>query len=511
MFTVLRREYTIASPGYNRWMFPPASLLVQLSVGQVYGFSVFSKPLTQLCTRECENWTIVQVGWLYTTMFVFLGLSATLFGHRLEILGPRIAGIIATVFWSSGYFMFGAGVYYHSMILMCTGACIGGIGLGCGYISPISTFLKWFPDMPGIATGLAIMGFGGGAVVGAPLAVILLERYAVWKVFCILGILSGIFLLSGTIMFRIPPHEWMSDKQRDVGKISKFNYSVSEATRTLQFWCLWIAMCTNIACGTAILGQASMMVQDTFHMSAVKAGSMVGLLSIFNTAGRFLWSSLSDKIGCNIVYTIFFVLGICLYALLPSTIATKNFAAFFTCISIIVSMFGGGFSVSPSYIANIFGIKNSGAIHARMLSSLSVAAILGPALLNNMREHEVHIGRPISSAYNTSFYTMAGILTIGLVGSLLIPYFHKICSTTDTPACNNVDYTESCIIDFIPVFNFKCPSVTELNTPASKQEERSGINHKQIAGILLLYVVPVFVIAWGIYAVFIQFVRSNNE
>ena len=467
MTTVLDRERTIAPPGFNRWLVPPAALAIHLSIGMAYGFSVFWLPLARavgidqpvtcdgagfldlLTSTQCD-WPVSMLGWTYTLFFVLLGSSAALFGHWLEKAGPRKAGFVAALCWSGGLFLSALGVYAHQVWLIWLGSgVIGGIGLGLGYISPVSTLIKWFPDRRGMATGLAIMGFGGGAMIGAPLADRLMNFFAspttvgVWQTFAVMGALYLVTMLLGAFGYRLPPPGWQPAGYVPAanGKqlVTSGHVHVNRAVRTPQFWLLWGVLCLNVSAGIGVIGMASPMLQEVFGgkligaplrlaelaedqrtQVATIAAAFAGLLSLFNIAGRIFWASLSDIIGRKITYLVFFLLGIALYVSAPLAGEAGRVALFVTIFCVILTMYGGGFATIPAYLADLFGTQHVGAIHGRLLTAWSVAGIVGPVVVNYIREFQLNRGLPPDQAYNVTMYVLAAMLLGGLLCNLLI-------------------------------------------------------------------------------------------
>jgi MFS family permease len=446
LLSFLNREHTVTHGGFNRWIIPPAALSIHLCIGQVYAFSVFNLPMSRIIgiTESASgDWKLTTLGWIFSLAIVFLGLSAAVFGKWLERVGPRKAMFASAVCFSGGFFVSSLGVYLHEIVLVYLGyGVLGGIGLGIGYISPVSTLIKWFPDRPGMATGMAIMGFGGGAMIGSPLAVALMDHYrsaasvGVWETFLTMGIIYFIVMMFGVFSVRIPPRDWSPRGYMPPATprklITNEHVSADNAVRTPQFWLLWIVLCTNVTAGIGVLGQASPMVQEMFegHITPEAAAGFVGLLSLFNLVGRFFWSSLSDKIGRQVVYTIYFGLGILLYALIPSLGRLEGPVLFIIGFCVIMSMYGGGFATIPAYLRDLFGTMQVGAIHGRLLTAWSVAGVLGPVLVNYIREFQIDAGIPAGEAYSVTMYIMAGLLLIGFIANRLISevdekYHHK--------------------------------------------------------------------------------------
>jgi MFS family permease len=467
-FGLLSRERTIAKPGFSRWLVPPAALAIHLCIGMAYGFSVFWLPLSkalgitesvacpkdlgffaQLTVTTCD-WKISVLGWTFTLFFVFLGSASALWGGWLERVGPRKGGVVAAVLWCGGLVIGALGVIAHQIWIMWLGCgVIGGIGLGLGYISPVSTLIKWFPDRRGMATGMAIMGFGGGAMIGAPLADRLMKLFAtpagvgVWQTFLALAAIYFVFMMAGAMSYRLPPDDWKPAGWQAAaakrGVLTDRNVSLEVAWRTPQFWFLWGVLCLNVAAGIGIIGMASPLLQEVFggkllgvqvafadlnpeqlgKIAAIAAG-FTGLLSLFNIAGRIFWASLSDRIGRRATYFVFFLLGIALYSSVPWAAASGSLGLFVASFCVILSMYGGGFATVPAYLADLFGTRMVGAIHGRLLTAWSTAGILGPVLVNYIREYQLAHGVPRAQAYSITMYILAGLLALGFVCNWLI-------------------------------------------------------------------------------------------
>lgn len=465
----LSRENTIAGPGFNRWLVPPAALAIHLCIGMAYGFSVFWLPLSRAIggaqPKECPSsygffatliasdcdWKISQLGWTFTLFFVLLGSSAAIFGHWLETAGPRRAGLAAAFCWCGGLLVSALGVYLHQIWLLWLGSgVIGGIGLGLGYISPVSTLIKWFPDRRGLATGLAIMGFGGGAMIGAPLADRLMGFFAtpnapgVWQTFVALAAIYFVFMVAGALGYRVPPNGWApagwTPPAAAAGSmVTSRHVHLDVAWRTPQFWLLWGVLCLNVSAGIGVLGMASPMLQEVFggrligvdtgfdaldpaqkkQIAAIAAG-FTGLLSLCNIGGRLGWASFSDRLGRKATYAIFFVLGFLLYAAAPFAARSDSVFPFVAIFAVIITMYGGGFSTIPAYLADVFGTHMVGAIHGRLLTAWSTAGVLGPVLVNYIREYQLAAGVPREAAYNQTMYVLAGLLLAGLACNLLV-------------------------------------------------------------------------------------------
>ncbi len=465
---ILDRERIIATAGFNRWLVPPAALCIHLCIGMAYGFSVFWLPLSraigltspkacsdmslaqELFTTTCD-WRVASLGWMYTLFFVILGVSAALWGGWLERAGPRKAGFVAALCWCGGLVLGSIGVYTHQLWILWLGSgVIGGIGLGLGYISPVSTLVKWFPDRRGMATGMAIMGFGGGAMIGAPLADLLMNYFktatsvGVWQTFLAMGAIYFLFMMIGAFRYRVPPSGWRPDgwtaPSENRTMITQHHVHLKDAHKTPQFWLIWGVLCLNVSAGIGVIGMASPMLQEIFAGSliglpdikfnaltgeqkvaiAAIAAGFTGLLSLFNIGGRFFWASLSDYIGRKNTYYTFFLLGIALYALAPTAATMGSKLLFVGAFCIILSMYGGGFATVPAYLADMFGTQFVGAIHGRLLTAWSTAGIIGPVVVNYIREAQLSAGVARDQLYNFTMYILCSMLIAGLVCNYMI-------------------------------------------------------------------------------------------
>ncbi len=487
MASFLSKEHITANANFNRWLVPPAALAVHLSIGMAYGFSVFWKPLGNallggdgkplaacaagattfgekldgtlraLTATDC-NWTQFDLGWMYTLFFVVLGCSAAVWGSWLEREGPRKAGLVSALCWCGGLLISAFGIYSHQLWMMWLGSgVIGGIGLGLGYISPVSTLIKWFPDRRGMATGMAIMGFGGGAMIGSPLATKLMAKFAsdvngaiqlgIWQTFVALAAIYALFMVCGSFGYRVPPTGWKpAGWNPPAGNansmIATKHVHLKQAHKTPQFWLLWLVLCMNVSACIGIIGAAAPMLQETFGgalighvgmsfedikkdealvpLAAAVGAGFVGLISLFNIFGRFFWASSSDKLGRKRTYFIFFTLGALLYVTASQMADLKSLGMFVACFCVIASMYGGGFATIPAYLADMFGTQFVGAIHGRLLTAWSTAGILGPVVVNYMHDIRLESKVPFAEIYAPVFYVLAGMLVIGFVANLLV-------------------------------------------------------------------------------------------
>jgi MFS family permease len=429
---MLDRDRTVAPKGYARWLIPPAALAVHLSIGQVYAFSVFKKPLV-----AHFDTSLTPISWIFSIAILMLGLSAAFGGTWVERVGPRKAMFTAACCWSLGFVVAAFGVAADQLWIVYLGyGVIGGIGLGIGYISPVSTLIKWFPDRPGMATGLAIMGFGGGALIASPLSNKLLETYAstpadaIVPAFLTLGAIYFVVMMLGAFTVRLPadnwkPAGWEPAQQTQKRMVTAANVTAANAIRTPQFWLLWVVLCCNVTAGIGILEQASPMIQDHFDtVSAAAAAGFVGLLSLCNMSGRFVWSSTSDLIGRKRMYMCYLGIGAVLYFLLAST-GTASVAWFVLLTGIILSFYGGGFATVPAYLKDLFGTIQVGAIHGRLLTAWSVAGVAGPLIINAIADKQTAAGKSGADLYTLSLYIMVGVLVVGFIANLLIRPVHE--------------------------------------------------------------------------------------
>ncbi|WEF53110.1 OFA family MFS transporter [[Pseudomonas] carboxydohydrogena] len=438
----LDRSRTVAKPGYSRWMIPPAALCVHLCIGQAYAFSVFNLPMTKLLgvTQSGPgDWKLTELGWIFSIAMLFLGISSAVFGRWVEEGGPRKAMFTAALCWASGFLISALGVHLHTLWLIYLGyGVIGGCALGIGYISPVSTLMKWFPDRPGMATGMAIMGFGGGAMIASPLSVWLMGKFhtatdvGVFNTFVVLGCVYLFFMMMGALIVRVPAEGWKPEGYVPSAVASKKlvttnHVFVYDAIKTPQFWFVWVVLFLNTTAGIGVLGQASAMSQEMFpgHITPIAAAGLVGLMSLFNMGGRFSWASLSDYIGRRNTYFVFMCLGFVLYITVPYAGGSGNVVLFVCCFLVIVSMYGGGFSTVPAYLRDLFGTRYVGAIHGILLTAWSAAGVAGPVIVNYLREYNITHGVPKAQAYNNTMYIMAGLLVIGFIANACVKAVDK--------------------------------------------------------------------------------------
>ncbi len=480
-FLKLGKEYTVAGEGFNRWLVPTSALMIHLCVGMGYGMSVFWLPMSrlvgvsqglgkalacpadmslfaQLFTTECD-WKVVMCSVIFGILFFMLGTTTAILGNWLEHVGPRKCGLASCCCFCFFFFMLSVATFTHQLWIAWLSAIIGGIGLGLGYITPVSTLIKWFPDRVGMATGMAVGGFGGGAMVGAPLAQKLIGFFGtptsvgLWQAFFVMACCYTVMMLLGCFTIKVAPSGYkpagwvpkntgnmVDDGHGGLIEASSFNVETSKAVRTPQFWFCWFMLFLNIAAGIGVLAMASPLLQEVFAGNligmpgvpfdqltdgqkgqvAMIAAGFTGLLSLFNIGGRVVWASLSDKLGRKTVYFIYSIVGAILYASIPTLAASLNLILFLCAVCICISFYGGGFSTIPAYLADLFGTQFVGAIHGRLLTAWSTAGLLSPLLINIIRDMQLNAGVAKAQAYSVTLYIMACFLVVEFFFALMI-------------------------------------------------------------------------------------------
>ena len=432
----LTRERIVAPPGWSRWLIPPAALSIHLAIGQAYAWSALKAPL-----EKGLDVSGVASALPFTLGIIMLGLSAALFGTKVDANGPRWAMVVATSCFVSGFLISGVGLYLGQFWLVVVGyGFVGGIGLGIGYISPVSTLIKWFPDKPGLATGIAIMGFGGGALIASPLTASLLSAFGatgnnpsvsgIGTTFVVMGLIYAVFMSLGWLLIRVPPEGWTppgwdpaSGKQGTM--ISRGQVSAANAIKTPQFWLLWVVLTFNVTAGIGILEKANPIFKDFFAEATpaqtlgAAAVGFVSILSLANSAGRLAWSSLSDVLGRKNMYRIYLGVGALLY-LVVTLMTNTNRVVFLICAILILSFYGAGFSTVPAYLRDLFGTYQVGAIHGRLLTAWSAAGVLGPVIVNALADAQIEAGVTGPARYTTAFTIMIVLLAVGFVCNELI-------------------------------------------------------------------------------------------
>ncbi|WP_433453891.1 OFA family MFS transporter [Streptomyces sp. CA-142005] len=419
----------LAPPGWSRWLVPPAALSVHLSIGQAYAWSVFKPPLESALHLDGTQSALP-----FQLAIVMLGLSAAFGGTLVERNGPRWAMTVALVCFSSGFLISALGAQTQQYWLIVLGyGFVGGIGLGIGYISPVSTLIKWFPDRPGMATGIAIMGFGGGALIASPWSAQMLSSFGtghsgIALAFLVHGLAYALFMTLGVLLVRVPRGNTPGASASGPTSAAGVQVSANSALRTPQFWLLWIVLCTNVTAGIGILEKAAPMITDFFAdsstpVSASAAAGFVALLSAANMAGRIGWSSASDRIGRKNIYRCYLGVGALMYLLL-ALFGDSAKPLFVLCALVILSFYGGGFATVPAYLKDLFGTYQVGAIHGRLLTAWSTAGVLGPLIVNWIADRQKDAGKHGPALYGLSFGIMIGLLVVGFVANELVRPVH---------------------------------------------------------------------------------------
>lgn len=396
----------------NRWLVAASAVGIHLSIGSVYAWSVYTKPLIAQF-----GWGLKETQFTFSLAIFFVGMSAAFLGKFIEKIGPAKAGLLAGVLFGLGIAGSGLAVKLGSLpLLYLSYGVLGGIGLGIGYLTPISPLVKWFPDRRGLATGLAIMGFGFAALVSSPIIVKLIATAGIANTFFIMGTAYFVVIFMSSRYIAAPPQGWVppgaalraitADKKVDSTVVQ---LKAAQAVKTRRFWYLWLMFFINICCGIAIISVASPMAQEVAGLSPIAAATMVGIIGVFNGGGRIGWSALSDVIGRPLMFSIFFAVQIIAYLLLPGL---HNAILFQAVVFLILSCYGGGYSTVPAYIGDMFGTKNLGIIQGYILTAWAAAGMVGPiftAWIHNA-----------TNSYNGTLYCFAGLLVVALVISFLI-------------------------------------------------------------------------------------------
>ncbi len=449
----LQRERIVARPGWSRWLIPPAALSIHLAIGQAYAWSVFKPSL-----EAGLGISGVASALPFTLGIIMLGLSAAVFGTKVDTNGPRWAMLVASSCFVSGFLISALGLFLgHYWLVVLGYGFVGGIGLGIGYISPVSTLMKWFPDRPGLATGIAIMGFGGGALIASPFAQQLLTAFGatgtnpdvggIARTFLVMGLIYAAFMSVGWLLIRVPregwrPAGWHPDQQKTHALISTGQVSTRNAVRTPQFWLLWVVLCFNVTAGIGILERAAPIYRDFFPDAtspaalAAAAAGFVAMLSLANALGRIGWSTTSDWAGRKNMYRMYLGVGALLYLTITLT-TNSNKALFLICSIFILSFYGAGFSTVPAYLRDLFGTYQVGAIHGRLLTAWSTAGVLGPLIVNAVADARISAGAVGPARYTPAFMIMIVLLVIGFACNELIrpvnPRFHEPDRRTAEP------------------------------------------------------------------------------
>ncbi len=421
-------EQAVSTAQFNRWFIPVGAVAVHICIGSVYAWSTFNRPIQALFPRD--PWWFSPPYTTFTTALVLLGLSAAFGGPWVERRGPRVAATASAVFFGLGLLIGGIGLAIGQSVLVFLGmGVIGGIGCGLGYIAPVSTLVKWFPDRRGMATGLAIMGFGGGAFLAGYLNAYFIGLLGVAKTVMVLAAAYFVIMLIGSRILRRPPAGWKppgwarSVKTTANPMMTDRSLSRNHALQTPQFYLLWGMLFINVTAGIGILAQASPMMQDMFQKTPLQAAAVVSLISIFNAGGRLFWASSSDYLGRRNTYLIFFVVQVVLFLLIPRLAAGGNWLIFEAALFVVFTMYGGGFATIPAFLADIFGLENVGAIHGALLTAWSAAAVVGPVIITELSKRAKAGLAPGASKihiYDTPLEVLAVMLTVGFLLTLLV-------------------------------------------------------------------------------------------
>lgn len=392
----------------NKWLIVLSAIGIHICIGSVYAWSVLTKPIMQ-----AMGFTLQETTWTFSIAILFLGLSAGFLGSYVEKHGPRRSGLVSTIFFGIGMLGTAFALSQHSLLLMYLFyGVIGGIGLGTGYITPVSTLVKWFPNNRGLATGLAIMGFGFASLIAGPVMQLLIAKYGLINNFIILGCVYMVIMTASSLYLEPPKVPAVTEVKAKLASLPENNqaqYTVNEAMKTWHFYALWWIFFTNITCGIGLLAVASPMAQEVIQMTPLAAASMVGIIGLLNGLGRIVWSTISDYIGRRNTYIMFFLLEIVAFYMLASV--TDSFL-FQVLIFLIITCYGGGFSCMPAYLSDLFGTKQLSAIHGRILTAWGLAGIAGPLLLSWIKE--------TTNSYSITLYFFSGCFVVSLLIAVIL-------------------------------------------------------------------------------------------
>jgi MFS family permease len=415
-----------SATSFSRWLIPVAAVAIHICIGSVYAWSTFNRPIHAVFPND--PWWFSPPYTTFSTAIILLGLSAAFGGPWVERRGPRAAATAAAVFFGVGLVIGGIGLAVKQSVLVLLGmGVIGGIGCGLGYIAPVSTLVKWFPDRRGMATGMAIMGFGGGAFLAGYLNVYFMNLFGVARTIIALGVVYFVIMMIGARLIRRPPEGWQPEgwvpPVNRNKMITNLQFTRNEALQTIQFYLLWAILFINVTAGIGILAQASPMMQDMFGKTALQAAAVVSLISLFNAGGRFIWASFSDFIGRRNTYLVFFVTQVILFLLIPGLAGRGEWVIFEAALFVVFTMYGGGFATIPAFLADMFGSQNVGAIHGVLLTAWSAAAIAGPVIiteLSNRAKANLAPGASKIHIYDQPLEVLAALLAVGFILTLLV-------------------------------------------------------------------------------------------
>ncbi len=399
----------------NRWLIALSAIGIHMSIGSVYAWSVLTRPV-----METMGLTLSETTWAFSIAILFLGMSAGFLGPLVERMGPSRSGMVSAAFFAAGLLGTAAAVHWQSFwLLYISYGAIGGIGLGVGYITPVSTLVKWFPEHRGFATGLAIMGFGFAALVAGPAMRFLVDTYGLMENFLILALTYGIIMILSASYIRPPKkgeipvmlEDLLKQGAKGNSRPAVKSFTRKEAMHSWKWYALWWIFFTNITCGIGLLAVASPMAQELIGMSAAEAASLVGIIGIVNGGGRILWSTISDWIGRGITYMIFFGFEVFAFWQLAET---RDALWFEILVLAVISCYGGGFSCMPAYLSDLFGVRYLASIHGSILTAWGMAGIAGPVILAMMKES--------TGTYAATLYLFSAMLLLAFLFSGVLCY-----------------------------------------------------------------------------------------
>lgn len=396
----------------NRWFIALAAIGLHISIGSVYAWSVLTRPI-----MADMGFTLSQTTWTFSLAILMLGLSAGFLGSFAEKIGPKKSGLLAMLFWVTGLLGTAYALSIHNLTLLYLFyGIIGGIGLGIGYITPVSTLVKYFPNRPGFATGLAIMGFGFASLIAGPLMQFLVAQFGLVNNFIILGVIYLVIMGASSLYLKAPQqkHSTRTTKDKSTMYVHTHGMLANDAMKTWQFGALWWVFFINITCGIGLLSLASPMAQEAIGMTPTAAASLVGIIGIFNGGGRIAWSTISDYLGRAKTYILFFIIEIVAFYLLAQTNSALTFQIL---ILLIITCYGGGFSCMPAYLADLYGIRQLSTIHGRILTAWGLAGITGPMLVSYF--HEAGYG------YTTALECFAALFVLNTIIAIVLKIYGK--------------------------------------------------------------------------------------
>ena len=396
----------------NRWFIALAAIGLHISIGSVYAWSVLTRPI-----MADMGFTLSQTTWTFSLAILMLGLSAGFLGSFAEKIGPKKSGLLAMLFWVTGLLGTAYALSIHNLTLLYLFyGIIGGIGLGIGYITPVSTLVKYFPNRPGFATGLAIMGFGFASLIAGPLMQFLVAQFGLVNNFIILGVIYLVIMGASSLYLKAPQqkHSTRTTKDKSTMYVHTHGMLANDAMKTWQFGALWWVFFINITCGIGLLSLASPMAQEAIGMTPTAAASLVGIIGIFNGGGRIAWSTISDYLGRAKTYILFFIIEIVAFYLLAQTNSALTFQIL---ILLIITCYGGGFSCMPAYLADLYGIRQLSTIHGRILTAWGLAGITGPMFVSYF--HEAGYG------YTTALECFAALFVLNTIIAIVLKIYGK--------------------------------------------------------------------------------------